>query len=100
MATYADLLKKESIQSNMLAVIKPRRLLAGWTLVSGTTYYSSFVYGRPYSLFDDSDNEFKTESTSYPPASGKWYYNESEQRVYYNYTSTVTTIANNFITVT
>jgi hypothetical protein len=100
--TYADKLKRENIESNILVVVKPRRIVSAWTLVSGSLWYAPFDYGVCRSLFDDASNEAKSESTTYPPATDKWYYNTTEKRIYYAYSSVThgVPLASNTITAT
>ena len=43
---YLDLLEDESIDSQYLAVIKPRRRATGFTLFSGSVYRLLFEYGE------------------------------------------------------
>jgi len=70
--TYSALLSREGVTSQYLAVIKPRRIVSTWTVVSGTKYTSSFDYGQIVSL--ETDGASVTEASTSALSDGDWYF--------------------------
>lgn len=94
---YSDLLSEDGINSQYLAILKPRRMIdsTSWTLVTGTRYYTDFDYGQIITL--ESDGVEKTESTGITIPSGDWYYDIDSERLYVDIgvnPNTVTIIVN------
>lgn len=77
---YADLADIEGVQSQFLIVIKPRRIITGWSLVSGNIYKVSFTLGQPVEVTDDGTamSEVSTSALS----SGQFYYDEDNEELY------------------
>lgn len=82
--TYATNLEVEGIESQYLAVIKPRRLAASasWSLVSGNIYKQSFDWGQVVKV-KSNDTEL-TEDTTTAPTSNKWYWDSLTNYLYIN----------------
>jgi len=78
--TYAELLEDESIRPNYLAVLKPRRRIDGFSLVSGSVYKDSVTLGQVVKVeFDGVEyTEVFTESV----AAGEWYYNTDTMELF------------------
>lgn len=80
---YTDLLNEDSINSQYLAIIKPRRILKdNWVLVSGSIYKQSFDYGLVYSV--ELNNIFLDKDTTSAIVSNEWYYNDDDKELYVN----------------
>lgn len=75
--TYASLLLEDGIESNYLAVIKPRRLIdsTAWTVVSGTKYTTPFAWGD--GVVVEADGVVKTQAASVSVGSGEWFWDYS-----------------------
>jgi len=68
---YADLLSDEGIESQYLCVLKPRRRVESWALVSGTIYRAAFDFGYMFKIVVDGIE--KDEATDSTLADGGWY---------------------------
>ena len=70
---YNDLLEEETVTSNYLAVIKPKRIVTGWTVFSGSVYQAEFDYIGDISRawFDGTE---LTQGTSSALSAGEFYY--------------------------
>jgi hypothetical protein len=76
---YADLLDDEGINSQFLAILKPRMRHTSFTLYAGSVYYASFGW----SVFGVSVNgSALSEGASASLSAGEWYYSASEDRLY------------------
>jgi len=81
--SYASLLLEESIESQYLIIMRPRRIVTEtWNLVSGTVYYSSFDFGTVTKV--TSEGEILTEHTSSSVGLNQWYFDETLKRLYIN----------------
>lgn len=80
---YADLLERDNINSQYLAVLNPRRRITGtWTLIIGTRYSISFDYGFVNRL--DLDTDELDEASDATVSDGDWFYDPSAQVVYFD----------------
>lgn len=79
---YADLLDEEGINSQYLAVLKPRRLsdTTTWSLVSGTIYKQSFDFGNVVAVTDD--GTALTEKTTSSLTGSDFYYDFDNSELY------------------
>lgn len=78
--TYATLLNNETLKSNFLAILKPRRIHSTWSLVSGTKYSGSFTHGQIVGV--DDDGAALTEASSSALSDGQWYYDVTTNTLY------------------
>jgi hypothetical protein len=80
---YQDLLQEESIDSQFLVIMRPRRVFSpSWTLVSGNIYQASFELGQVTHV--TSDGESLTEASSASVALDEWYFDEVTSTLYVN----------------
>lgn len=79
---YADLLDDESIDSQFLVVMSPRRAVSSWALFSGNTYYSSFEFGQVTKVISEGDE--LTQASSATLTLNQWYFDENTSRLYIN----------------
>lgn len=77
---YADLLDDEGINSQYLAVLKPRRIVTGFTLVSGNIYKVSFTRGIIIRVLDD--GTALTEASSSSVSSNEFFYDTTNQELF------------------
>lgn len=79
---YSDNLDDEGINSQYLAIIKPRRLMdtATWSLVSATVYKQSFDYGQILNVTDDGTT--LDEASSSALSDGDWFYDTDNLELY------------------
>lgn len=77
---YADLLDDESIDSQFLVVMAPRRVVSDWVLSSGTIYYASFEFGQVTKVISDGEELAEAGSTSL--SLDEWYFDEVTSRLY------------------
>lgn len=77
---YATLVEKEGINQGFLAVLKPRRIVTGFTLVSGAIYKVSFDYGRVVGCEDD--GSALTEAASSALSAGEFFYDTTTEELY------------------
>lgn len=70
--SYASLLSVEGIASQYLIIMKPRYLLTGFTLLSGTKYSKTFSLGQIVKV--NSDATTLTEATSSALSDGSWFF--------------------------
>lgn len=82
---YSDLLSEESLNSQYLVVMAPRRNVTGWSLDSGSTYKTSFDFGHVIGV--SQDGTALTESSDSNLSSGEFFYDVSAQEVYVRLTS-------------
>lgn len=78
--SYADLLEREGIEQQFLSVIKPRRKVTGFTLVSGSIYKISFDYGHVSGVAQN--GTALTEHTSSALSAGQFYYDFDASELY------------------
>ncbi|RLC38717.1 hypothetical protein DRH27_01560, partial [Candidatus Falkowbacteria bacterium] len=80
--TYAANIDNEGIESQYLAVFKPRRFAdtTGWSLISGTKYSAGFDYGQGVIL--DVDGAEKDLATTAALSDGDWFFDENADTVY------------------
>ena len=78
---YASLLEEETVTSNYLAVLKPRRRVTGFTLFSGSVYVADFdFYGEVTRCWED-DLELSL-GTSSSLSADQFYYDFAEKKLY------------------
>lgn len=87
--SYNDLLDKEGIKSNYLAVIKPSARVEGWTLISGTRYKKSFTFGPVVDV--KSNGSTLTEVSTPVVTPNEWYYDATAKELYVNIGVVITT---------
>lgn len=87
--TYADLLDRDNIESNYLAVLKPRRIIDGFTLDSGTKYYASWDFGKIISVSSDGVDQGDEASDS-TLADGDWYLDRENDIFWIDNSTTIT----------
>lgn len=81
--TYANLLSEESVESQYLIILRPRRIVTEtWNLVSGAIYYASFEFGTVTKV--TSDGEVLTQESSAAVGLNEWYFDETLKRLYIN----------------
>lgn len=80
---YASLTSEESINSQYLLVMSPRRVVdTAWVNVSANIYYTSFEYGYVTHCLADGDE--LTEAASPTVALNEWYFDYDTLRLYVN----------------
>lgn len=77
---YNDLLSDEGLLSDYLIVMKPARVVTGFTLFDDFTYSVSFDYGEIVSLTEDGSG--LTEASSTTLASGEYFYDVDTEILY------------------
>lgn len=80
--TYSALIADEGSWSQFLCVLKPARIVTGWVNVSGNVYYASFDYGNVIEMTNNGVT--MTADTSTSPASGRYYFDYDNNKVYIN----------------
>ncbi len=83
--TYNALLDEENIKSNYLVILRPRRRVLSFILVSGSIYKASFTYGDVYSVRADGLELSEALSTSL--LADEWFYDDVAQELYVRLTS-------------
>lgn len=80
--TYAANIGSEGIESQYLAVFKPRRFMSSssWTLLSGTKYTQGFDYGEGVILEVGGAEE--TLATTSSLSDGAWFYDSDADLIY------------------
>lgn len=78
--SYLTLKDKESVQSGMLVVIKPKYLLSGLVFSGSGPYYRSFALGYVTKVWFGSAE--KTLATSSACSDGDWFYDKTNQILY------------------
>lgn len=79
--SYATLItSEESIKSNYLAILQPRRRIQDWSLFSGFVYSVNYDLGDIVSVVEDGIT--LTEGSSASLSAGFWYYDESTEILY------------------
>lgn len=76
---YADLLEKEGIVSEFLAVLRPRRRITSWTHLGGFVYQASFDYGYISSF--EVNGDALTSIASGTPNAGEYVFDYSAQTI-------------------
>jgi len=81
--TYASEILKESVASNYLVVIVPRRKLSsgGW-IISGSNVYQPFTLGDIKKFELDGSELTEASSVADIGTGGDWFYDVDEQRIY------------------
>jgi len=79
--SYAALLQEEGIKAHYLAVLKPARVVTGWSLVSGTLYKVDFLLGHVISV--SKDGSFLTEVGA-SPSFGEFWFDYTNGELYIN----------------
>jgi hypothetical protein len=80
---YQDLLSEESIDSQFLVIMRPRRIFSPtWELVSGNIYKAGFEFGQITHV--TSDGEALTEAASTSVVLNEWYFDEVAATLYIN----------------
>lgn len=77
---YADLLEKEGIDSQYLAILSPKKVMTGFALVSGSTYSVSFSSGY-VSKVQQNGSEL-TEALSSTLSAGEFFYDSDAALLY------------------
>lgn len=77
---YADLLEKEGIASQFLAVITPKRIVNGFTVYSGSVYSVSFDYG--YTAAVEINGVELTLGSGPALSAGQYYYDIETETLY------------------
>jgi hypothetical protein len=77
---YSDLLDDEGVNSQFLAVLKPRRRISSWSVFSGSVYESSFTLGQVIAVAID--GVALTEGSSTTLSSGEWFYDVDAETLY------------------
>lgn len=83
--SYASLLSSETVTSNFLCILRPRRRVLNFSLVSGSTYKASFTYGDVYTV--EADGLELTEAASSTLAVDEWFYDSDTNELYVRLTS-------------
>lgn len=79
---YADLLDSEGITSQYIAIINPRRIVAGWVSLGGNSYEAPFDFGDV--TFLSIDGVSKSLASSIALTDGDWFYDDSTEKVLYD----------------
>lgn len=94
---YADLLDNEGINSQYLAILKPKIRVENFSLYSGSVYRKSFDYGTISKV--EIDGVELTEAASSSLSAGYWYYDYTNEYLYVR-TSDSSTPNDNFVVAT
>ena len=78
--SYADLLEDETVKSNYLAILKPRRRVTDFAVFSGSVYSVSFDYGDVTSVYVD--GVALTEAFTTSLSAGQYYWDYDNQTLY------------------
>jgi hypothetical protein len=78
--SYANLLTKEGIKADYLAVLRPARQVTGFSLVSGSVYSKSFDYGFVSGV--EVNGLALAEGSSSTLSAGQFYWDDSAQILY------------------
>ncbi len=78
--TYATLLDSETARQNYLAVLKPRRIVTGFSVFSGSVYVADFDYGQV--VIAEENGASLTLGTSSALSAGQFYYDTDESKLY------------------
>ena len=78
---YSDLLEQETVTSNYLAVLKPKRVVTGWTVFSGNVYQASFDYIGEVSRVWFNGDEL-TQGANTTLSAGEFYYDFDAKTLY------------------
>lgn len=77
---YADLLEDETVSSQYLMVLRPRRRVTTFTVVSGAIYSAPFDYGYAVRVWDGLTAMDEAASSALAP--GEFYYDSTAQVLY------------------
>lgn len=75
--SYATLLEDETVKSNYLAILQPRRRVASFSVFSGSIYSVSFDYGDVESVYVDGVALTEVSTTSLSAGQFYWDYDNS-----------------------
>lgn len=78
--SYATLLEDETVKSNYLAILQPRRRSTDFSVYSGSVYSVSFDYGDVSSVY--TDGVALTEAFSTSLSAGQYYWDYTNEMLY------------------
>lgn len=78
--SYTDLLEDENIETNYLCILRPRRRVLTWTVVTGTIYSAPFNYGEVVSA--DNNGLPLTLAASVSVGSDEFFYDVDTETLY------------------
>lgn len=78
---YSDLINNETIQGHFLVVLKPKRKVTGFTLLSGSVYQVDFDYTNYVPSVTQNGTEL-TLGSSTTLSAGQYYYDDALKKLY------------------